>query len=171
MNLKTYFSALADYHAWATRKLLDDYLAPLTDEEWKRDCGLFFRSIHGTVNHLLVTDHAWYARFADNHSPRTPLNAELHADRAELCAALHASVTRWRAWLTTLAPARFDGELAYTRQNGEAMRVPFTPTLGHVFNHATHHRGQISAVVTAMGHPCPELDWMYQIYQETKRHD
>jgi uncharacterized damage-inducible protein DinB len=168
MDLHDYFRTIASYHAWATHKLLNDYLAPLSEAQWRHDCGLFFHSVHGTVNHLLVTDTIWYARFAENHSLRLALDAELHADRAAVCAALRAAVTRWSPWLDRLDAARLDGVLTYTRNNGETVQLPFATALGHVFNHATHHRGQISAAVTALGHPCPEIDWVYQ-QQQMKR--
>lgn len=161
-----YFASLARYHVWATQRLLDEHLAPLSDEQWRRDCGLFFGSVHRTVNHLLVTDNIWYARFAEGKSPRIPLDTELHAERAALVQALGDAVPRWGGWLTTLDAARFDGELAYTRNNGETVRIPFAPALGHVFNHATHHRGQLTAALTAMGQSAPALDWVYQLQQE-----
>ncbi|MET0544604.1 MAG: DinB family protein [Variovorax sp.] len=166
MTLSHYFAGLARYHAWATRKLLSEDLAQLGDEEWHRDAGLFFGSVHRTVNHLLVTDDIWYARFAEGESPRTALDAELHVDRTRLCEALSDAVGRWHPWSEAIDAARFDGELVYTRGNGEPVRVPFAPALGHVFNHATHHRGQLTAAVTAMGHPGPELDWIRLQQQE-----
>jgi len=91
-----------------------------------------------------------------------------HTDRAEVCKQLGEAVMRWSPWLATLAPDRFDGELAYTRNNGEQVQVPFAPALGHVFNHATHHRGQLSAALTAVRQPGPELDWVYLLQQEAK---
>ena len=159
MQLADYFARLARYHAWATHTLLAD-LAALSDDEWHRDLRLFFGSVHRTVNHLLVTDTVWYARFAENNSPRVALDAELHTDRAAVCAPLGEAVERWAPWAGTLDASRLDGELAYTRINGEAVRVLFAPALGHVFNHATHHRGQITAAVTALGYPGPSLDWV-----------
>jgi len=166
MTLPRYFHALADYHIWATRRLLDD-LAPLSDEEWHRDAGLsFFRSMHRAVNHLLLTDGIWWARFAENSSPRIALDAESHTGRADACKALGEGAARWVAWLATLDAGRFDGELAYTRNNGQIIRVPFAPALGHAFNHATHHRGEITAAISAFNRPYPELDWIYKLQQE-----
>lgn len=168
MQIAHYFTRLARYHAWATHKLLADDLARLSDDEWFRDAHLFFGSVHRTVNHLLVTDGTWYARFAENTSPRVALDAELHADRAALCRALGVAVDRWASWADTLDAARFDGKLVYTRNNGEAVRIPFAPALGHVFNHATHHRGQLTAAVTGAGHPGPSLDWVYLLQSESR---
>ncbi|MDM0123388.1 DinB family protein [Variovorax arabinosiphilus] len=158
MQIADYFIRLARYHAWATHKLLTD-LTALSDDEWHRDMRLFFGSVHRTVNHLLVADTIWYARFAENTSRRIALDAELHASRAELCAALAAAVNRWAPWVEAMDASRLDGDLVYTRTDGEAARIPFAPALGHIFNHATHHRGQITAGVTAMGHGGPSLDW------------
>ncbi|SEB01082.1 DinB family protein [Variovorax sp. YR216] len=168
MTLPNYFASLARYHVWATYKLIDTNLRGLSDDDWHRDCGLYFRSVHRTVNHLLLTDNIWFSRFAEGRSPRMPLDTELHGDRAEVCKALREAVARWSPWLATLTSERFDGELVYVRNNGEEVRIPFAPALGHVFNHATHHRGQLTAALTAMVHPGPELDWVYLLQQESR---
>ena len=168
MNLIEYFTDLSRYHVWATGRLLDDHLARLTDDEWRRDCGLFFGSIHRTVNHLIVTDNIWWARFAEGRSLPLALSTELHADRSTLVSALVAAVRRWPQWVPGIDMARLDGELRYTRGNGEAVCVAFAPSLGHVFNHATHHRGQLSAALTAMGRPGPELDWVRLLQTQSR---
>ncbi len=51
---------------------------------------------------------------------------------------------------------------------GDFESLPFAPTLGHVFDHATHHRGQITAAITAMGYPCPEIDWVWMLQAESR---
>ena len=168
MQLTDYFTRLARYHAWATHTLLAD-LASMTDEEWHRDLRLYFGSVHRTVNHLLVTDTVWYARFAENTSPRVALDAELHTGRAAVCEALGEAVDRWSTWTDALDDSSLSGDLVYTRNNGEAVRVPFAPTLGHVFNHATHHRGQLTAAMTVSGHPGPSLDWVYLLQSEARQ--
>ena len=168
MQLGTYFAGLARYHAWATARLLDEHLVHLSDAQWHRDCHLFFHSVHRTVNHLLVTDNIWFARLAEGVSPRLPLDTELYHERDPLVAALGAAVQRWSPWLAGLDATRFDGDLVYTRSDGQPMCIPFAYALGHAFNHPTHHRGQISAALTGMGRPAPVLDWPYLMMQEAR---
>ncbi len=164
--LLAHFQRQAAYHAWATERLLAGHIEPLPEADYRRDVGLFFRSIHGTLNHLLVAERIWQPRFIENQSPRLSLDAELFTDRAPLLAALRAAAGRWGGWLATLAPEDLDGALHYTRTDGQQVVVPRAATLGHIFNHGTHHRGQITAALTAMGHAAPELDWVRQLQQQ-----
>ena len=74
------------------------------------------------------------------------------------------------AWLPMIEiwpEARLHGALDYQRLGGESVSLPFAATLAHVFNHGTHHRGQISAVLTAMGRPAPELDMVVMLREES----
>jgi len=164
MDAHAYFSTLARYNAWATHRLFE-HVDALPEADYRRECGLFFKSVHGTLNHLLVAEHiVWFPRFAEGVSNQVALNTELEADRGRLRERLLAAAPRWLPLIDSLDAARFDGTLEYTTTKGIAQSLPFVATLGHVFNHATHHRGQISAAITAMGHPGPELDlvWMLQ---------
>lgn len=161
MDPIAHFTALARYNVWATVRLLDA-LEPLGDDEYRRDVGLFFRSFHGTLAHLHVGEHhLWFRRFAEGLSPVVALNADLVPDRQDLARQLLGGASRWEPLIASLAPERFDGLLSYTTMRGQRASLPYAATLAHVFNHATHHRGQITAALTALGRPCPELDLVY----------
>ena len=178
MNPHTHFTLLARYHAWALRELFE-HVDALPEAEYRRACGLYFKSVHGTLNHLLVAEHeAWYPRFAHRVSNPvaldTPgvskpiaLDAELEADRVRLRERLFDAASRWPPLIASWDAARFDGRLDYTTTRGVAQSMPFAATLAHVFNHGTHHRGQITAAVTAMGHACPELDLVRMLQAES----
>ncbi len=166
--MQPYFTVLARYHAWATRRL-HEHVDALPEADYRRDAGLFFRSVHGTLNHLLVADGAWYARFARGESPQVVLNAELESDRLRLRNALTDSASNWQAFVLDCPDERWASELHYRRSDGKPMTLPFAATLGHVFNHGTHHRGQITAAITAMGHACPELDLAHLLQAEAAR--
>ena len=164
MDPNAYFSTLARYNAWATRRLFE-HVDALSEHDYRGECGLFFKSVHGTLNHLLVAEHAaWFPRFEAGVSNRVVLDAELEPDRAALRTRLLDAAQRWLPLIASWSAARFDGMLDYTTTRGVAQSLPFAATLGHVFNHGTHHRGQISAAITAMGRACPEIDlvWMLQ---------
>jgi uncharacterized damage-inducible protein DinB len=170
MDFREHFLTLARYNLWATGRLLDEHVAALTDEQYRRDAGLFFGSVHGTLNHLLVGEHlVWFARFALGDSPRLALDDEAEPDRASLAARLRVGATAWVAYIESLPDDRWHGTLEYTTMRGARASLPFAATLAHVFNHGTHHRGQISAALTAMGQPCPVLDLVYMLQVESAR--
>jgi len=161
MDAVAHFTQLARYNVWATARLLDA-VRVLPDADYRRDVGLFFKSIHGTLNHLLVGEHLlWFVRFAEGRSPTVALDAEVEPDRARLDARLREGAARWAPLIAAFPPDRWSGTLDYTTMRGTAASLPFAATLAHVFNHGTHHRGQITAALTALGQPSPELDLVY----------
>ena len=166
MDAHTHFATLARYNAWATKRLLGA-VAALDDAAYRRDVGLFFKSIHGTLNHLLVGEQLlWFRRFAEGVSPKLALDDEAEPDRARLAERLSAGAAGWQPLIESWPAERFDGTLDYTTTKGVPASLPFTATLTHVFNHGTHHRGQITAALTQLGQPCPELDLVYMLQQE-----
>lgn len=168
MQARPHFTLLARYGEWATRRLFE-HVDALPEGDYRRDAGLFFKSVHGTLNHLLVAEHEiWRRRFAEGLSPRLALDAEIETDRVRLRERLIDGAAAWQPLIETWPDDRFDGVLSYTSTQGVAMRLPFAATLTHVFNHGTHHRGQITAALTAMGRACPELDLVWMLQAESR---
>jgi uncharacterized damage-inducible protein DinB len=166
MYAHQHFQTLARYNVWATHRLLEA-IEKISDEDYRRDTGLFFKSIHGTLNHLLVGEHMiWYPRFACGESPKLALDAEIEPVRERLMQALRGGSGNWKPLIESWQAERFDGELAYTTTQGQAVTLPFSATLTHVFNHGTHHRGQITAVLTKLGQACPILDLVYMLQEK-----
>jgi len=157
---------MARYHRWATERLLAA-IEPLPDELYRQPCGLFFGSIHGTLNHLLLTDsEIWYPRFCGTRPTVTALDAELESDRAVLASRLVAATARWSGFVDDLSESALAGELRYTMTTGQARALPMAATLLHVFNHATHHRGQITAALSMLGFEYEPLDLPFLIFSE-----
>lgn len=168
MDAHAHFATLARYNVWATARLLDA-IALLPEADYRRDMGLFFRSIHGTLNHLLVAEQrVWFPRFAEGISPQARLNEEVEPDRARLAERLLDGAANWPPLIAGWPAVRFDGTLDYTTLRGRAVALPFAATLAHVFNHGTHHRGQVTAALTALGQPGPELDLVYMLQEEAR---
>lgn len=166
MDATEHFSMLARYNVWATRRMLDA-VNLLDDAAYRKDIGLFFTSIHGTLNHLLVGEHLiWYQRFAKGTSPMLTLDMEAEPMRVRLGQALTGGAANWQPLVASWPAKRLEGKLSYTTTRGQAVSLPFAATLAHVFNHGTHHRGQITAALTALGQPCPALDLVGMLQEE-----
>ena len=164
--LRDHLLTLARYNLWATQALLA-HVDAVPEADYRRDLGLFFKSIHGTLNHLLVGEHQlWFRRFAEGASPALALDTEAEPDRARLRQRLLEGAQNWLPLLDVWPQERLLGRLDYRRTDGQAVSLPFAATLAHVFNHGTHHRGQITAALTALGRPCPAIDLVYMLQQE-----
>lgn len=164
--LREHLLLMARYEHWATQQLLGAVDA-LSEADYRRDQRLFFKSVHGTLNHLLVTGTAlWAPRFAEGRSPRLALDAELETDRGALRSRLLAGAALWEPLVERASAATLASTLTYRRLSGEVIALPWSATLMHVFNHGTHHRGQISAALTALGQDGPVLDLLQRMRQE-----
>ena len=143
--------AMAEYNRWMNERLYE-CCARLPDRERKRDAGAFFKSIHGTLNHLLLGDKVWMGRFTGKPFAFTSLAQELHADFDELRAE-RASVDKAIIdWARALSDEDFSRELSYTSAvKPQPRRYPFWLAVAHFFNHQTHHRGQLTTLLSQLG--------------------
>jgi uncharacterized damage-inducible protein DinB len=148
--LKPHFDQLAAYNRWANRRIYDD-AATLTDAVRKRAEGLFFTSLHGTLNHLLVTDYIWMRRMTGDGPQPERLNQILHDDFDALRAAREQEDERIFGFVTGLEPADYSRELSYQNSTGKTFTQALGPALTHLFNHQAHHRGQVHAGLTIAG--------------------
>lgn len=146
--LKERFDELAAYNRWANRRVYDD-AATLPDDVRKRPLGLFFSSIHGTLNHLLVADYIWMRRFTGEGPQPERLNQILFEDFDELRAAREAEDERIFNFVTSVSD--YAREFAYQNSTGKTFTQRLGPALTHFFNHQAHHRGQIHAGMTIVG--------------------
>lgn len=166
MSARDQIALMARYHRWATERLLSS-IAPVPDAAYRQPCGLFFGSIHGTLNHLLLTDNAiWFPRFAEGRSPSLDLGAEIESDRAALASRLIDATAQWTGYVDGLSDAALAGDLRYTMTTGQPRVLPMAAALLHLFNHATHHRGQITAALSAQGHSYQSLDLAFLLFSD-----
>lgn len=151
---------LARYHMWAYERLLElcdrDVVS---DEDYFGHTGVVFRSIHGTLNHLLLADTLWHRRVFRGGADTDAINVYWrHSDkyaaqdaasvpwetyipgRDALADALRAQSKLWVDDLAALPPDRLLGTVAYRNTSGQAFEADLFPLLAHVFNHGTWHR-------------------------------
>ncbi|WP_271201242.1 DinB family protein [Methylopila turkensis] len=149
-----------DYNTWANRRLYAA-VAALPPTDFGRDGGAFFRSLRGTLNHILVADRIWLGRFEGEPASDLKLDQILHDDLGDLTAAREAEDERLRAFVGGLDEKDAERTIVYRRQTSpEEIRQPLEFALAHLFNHQTHHRGQAHALLTQFGGPDagPALD-------------
>ena len=133
----------------------------LSDEDRRANRGSFWSSIHGTLSHLLWADHMWMSRFAGWDKPSVPLAQTATAYKsfgqmAEVRATTDAAISVWAANLT---PEWIAGDQAWF--SGAAQKDVTAPRgllLAHFYNHQTHHRGQVHAMLTAQGEKTGDTD-------------
>jgi uncharacterized damage-inducible protein DinB len=159
--MKQRYLSLAGYNEWANRRVYEA-AAGLSDAEYRADRGAFFKSMHGTLNHLLVTDRIWMKRFTGEGEAPERLDAILHERLDALRAARESEDRRIVDWLTRLDDAALAGVIRYRRvSTPEQFVQPLMAALDHWFNHQTHHRGQAHMILTGLGRTAPELDLLY----------
>jgi len=160
MITPAYCVTMARYNTWQNR-CMRRAMEQLPEPELTRDRGAFFGSILGTANHLLWGDGMWMSRFADVEKPAvgikespglTPTSAVWEAERFRLDG-------RIELWAEALHAVDVAGNLTwYSGALGREVSKPFGLCIAHMFNHQTHHRGQIHAMLTAAGAKTEDTD-------------
>ena len=159
MLSRSYLSTLARYNQWANARLYDA-AARLTDAEYRAPRPSFFGSIRNTLNHLLVGDRVWMARLVGGDGGITSLDQILHDDFASLRAARVAEDARIIGALENFAEARLPTFPVYRSFSAGEARVRYDLAFAHMFNHQTHHRGQVHDQLSATAIAPPSLDFI-----------
>ena len=155
-----YCAMMSRYNYWQNSQLFDA-LQALPDVELSRDRGAFFGSIIGTANHLLWGDKMWMARFDGGPCPDLSISesAEICLTFAEWSAERSRTDGRIRIWADNVKSVDLHGDLTWmSGATGAEMTRPLAVCVAHMFNHQTHHRGQIHAMITAAGGKAPVSD-------------
>lgn len=161
MTLLDHFRMLGGYNAWANVRLYEA-AARLDGDQYRADRGAFFKSVHGTLNHLLATDRVWMQRFTGTGTAPDRLDAILFETLDELRTAREAEDRRIVDFVDALDDARLAGSIRYRRvTTPEIFEQQLAPALAHWFNHQTHHRGQVHGLLTGLVGQAPELDLLF----------
>ena len=151
MNGPERYRMFAGYNAWANERIYDA-AAKLADADYRADRGAFFKSVHGTLNHMLVADRIWMRRFTNEGEAPRQLDAILFDSLPALREARVAEDQRIHAFVESLDAAKLAGDFTYrTITNPTTLIQPLAPALDHFFNHQAHHRGQLHCLLTAIG--------------------
>ena len=154
---------LARYNRWINERL---YAAcdKLPDAQRKADQGAFFKSIHLTLSHLVLADKMWLVRFAGQGVEFAALEpallsvpegsdytSDLHPDWMDLKQTRDALDAAIEQWLADMSPEFLISTMRYANTKGVQRAHPAWQALTHFFNHQTHHRGQVTTLLTQSG--------------------
>jgi uncharacterized damage-inducible protein DinB len=148
-----YVQSMARYNRWQNANLYGT-ADSLSDAERRRDRGAFFGSIFATLNHLLWADRIWMSRLAGTPKPAggIPESVSLYGDWPDLKRERSTFDAVMIEWADRLEPAALAGELTYYSGAIKAeVRKPRWLLITHMFNHQTHHRGQVHCMLTQAG--------------------
>jgi len=144
------YRVFAGYNAWCNERLYE-VAAQVADAEYRANRGVFFRSLHGTLNHLLVGDRIWMQRFTGLGEKPSSLDAILYHDFAELRAARRAEDERISGYIGTLNDGDLKKRIRFrTVVSPQRIEQQLSSALDHFFNHQTHHRGHAHALLTGI---------------------
>ncbi len=155
-------STMARYNAWQNDSLYTA-AATLDDTARRQDRGAFFKSIHGTLCHLLWADRMWLSRFAGTPKPTVPgsESARMIEEWSELRSERRGTDALIGEWAAVLSPDWLAGDLTWVSGiSRRELTKPKALLVAHMFNHQTHHRGQVHAMLTAAGAKPEDTDLM-----------
>jgi uncharacterized damage-inducible protein DinB len=167
--VKEHFALMAQYNAWANARLYR-MVGQLPDEQYRRDVSAYFKSLHGTLNHLLAADCIWLRRLTGTGVAPPRLDAILYEDFAGLTEARRAEDERLRSFVENLTDEQLEATIEYRMFDGSLQQQKLREVLAHLFNHQTHHRGQAHAILTALGMKEPDsLDVLWMLRERPTR--
>jgi len=164
--MKDHFVRFAHYNRWANRRLYGA-CAELGDADYRARRPSFFGSIGATLNHILVADRVWLERLGRGPSGVGALDQILHDDLAGLDQARQAEDARLIAYVESLDQSALAAIVGYRMMSapfaGKDQHSPVHWILGHMFNHQTHHRGQVHDQLSQTKVAPPPLDLMFYL--------
>lgn len=149
-----WMSTMARYNRWQNEAVYG-LASGLSDDRRREDLGAFFVSIHGTLNHILWADQMWLWRFGACAKPTVVAIADsprFIAEWDELAQERSRFDDVISTWAGGLDPHWLEGDLTwFSGATGQEVTRPRAMLVTHLFNHQTHHRGQVNAMLTRLG--------------------
>ena len=157
MDLVAHFQVMAQYNRVANQRILEA-CAQLDDAEYRKTRPGSLGSIHALLNHILLGDRIWMARFEGGGSTTPPLRKILFDDFDALSAARAGRRTPASKISSSGSTPRYDRALVYTNSEGKEYTERMPVAMSHIFNHQTHHRGQVHVMLAQTAVTPPSLD-------------
>ena len=157
MDFATHFQMLALYNRIANERLYAT-CAQLNDAEYRKQRPGSFGSIHGLLNHILLGDRRWMGLFENGQRVTPPLNEILYDDFPSLRRARAREDARIESFFSGPLVGFWDSSFQYTNNQGKDYVETAHVACSHLFNHQTHHRGQVHVMLSRAQVAPPALD-------------
>ena len=144
------FHSLARYNRIANHRLYEA-CAQIGEEDYRRQRAGSFGSIHALLNHNLLADRIWMSRFSGRGKTTPPLNTVLYDQFPALRIAREQEDVAMEEFFQNVPASFLSTKLSYTNSKGQHYEEPAVPAVLHMFNHQTHHRGQVHCLLTQAG--------------------
>src|SRR5574341_122405 len=154
------FRYLYGYHFAENRKLWDEYVAPLSEEQFTKHSPYSHGSVRNQIVHLLNTDHAWFTSL-QNGEFTEPLDPPSSNDRKLIRASWDRVEQMMRDYLADL-----HDDMLFTRPIlfEEDKDLLMWQVLLHVVNHGTDHRAQLLRLLNDLGVKTTSQDYIFYVY-------
>jgi len=159
---KNYFELMAQYNQWMDEKIYDVCLG-IPDDMRKKDMGAFFKSIHSTLNHIYYGDLAWLERLRDKTFTPRQISVDLYENFNELKEAQEKMDSDILEWVNSLTLEKLNQTFDYVSNvNNFSRTLPIWVLATHMFNHQTHHRGQVTTLMKQLGYELgiTDIPWL-----------
>ena len=157
MGLSEHFRAHARYNRIANERMFEA-CGRLDDAEYRKRRDGSFGSIHGLLNHILLGDRRWLGLFESGERATPPLGQILYDQFGELRRARAAEDERIESFFAGLDDSFWARTFPYTNNQGKEYVETAHVACSHLFNHQTHHRGQVHVMLSQTGVAPPSLD-------------
>jgi uncharacterized damage-inducible protein DinB len=159
---KNNYELMAEYNKWMDTNIYGVCLE-IPDESRKKDLGAFFKSIHSTLNHIYLGDLAWIERLRDNKFTPRQIGKDRFDNFGELQTAQEKMDSEILVWAQSLTPEVLDQPFDYVSNVEKfSKKLPTWVLATHMFNHQTHHRGQVTTLIKQLGYEpgITDLPWL-----------
>ena len=169
MGLLKQFKLLSEYNQLMNQRLYEA-VAKLPDDLIKEDKGAFFKSLFGTLNHILVGDIIWLSRFSTDPSSQDALSYFINIEKPQsLNTVLYTEFSELKKerekidnliilWINSLTDKDLKSKISYKNMNGASFQKEFSSLINHLFLHQVHHRGQATTLLSQFGIDFGETD-------------
>lgn len=175
MAFKEHFILMADYNHRMNNQVIETSMH-LSEEALTKDRGTYFRSIIGTLNHILVGDIIWLSRFSTHSDHYESLKAltklpkpqalddVIFSNLSSFSKARNEIDSSLSLWLKyEVVENDFSQSLSYSNTKGIVSERNFGELVCHLFNHQTHHRGQLTTLLNQLGLDVGVTDFLIDI--------